>query len=105
MNPQVLVAKAEVVINAYKRTQAPIFAPRGNQQRLVQRTWSPPKRGYFKLNLDAATNSEKQISGLRALIRDVARNVSTAVIKLSKFNGDVDFVEAEAMEWGIQIAA
>ncbi|KAH9716533.1 TPR REGION domain-containing protein [Citrus sinensis] len=104
VNPQVLVAKPEVVINAYKRTQAPTFAPVGNQQRLVQRTWSPPTRGYFKLNVDASINSKKQISGLGIVIRDEAGNVSAAAIKLSKFNGDVAFVEAEAMEWGIQIA-
>ena len=30
--------------------------------------------------------------------------MSAGAIKLSKFNGDVAFVEAEAMEWGIQIA-
>ena len=30
--------------------------------------------------------------------------MSIAAIKLSKFNGDVAFVEAEAMEWEIQIA-
>lgn len=53
MNPQVLVPKAEIIINTYKRTQAPTFPPVGNQQRLVQRTWSPPMRGYFKLNVDA----------------------------------------------------
>lgn len=37
--------------------------------------------------------------------RDEAGNVLAAAIKLSKFNGDVAFVEAEAMEWGIQMAA
>lgn len=100
-----LVAKAKAIIIAYKRTQAPTFAPRGNQQRLVQRTWSPPKRGYLKLNVDAATNSEKQILGLGALIRDKAGNIFAATIKLSKLNGDVVFVEAKAMEWGIQITA
>ena len=46
MHPQVLLAKAEAVIHAYKRTQVPTFTSVGNQQRLTPKTWSSPKRCF-----------------------------------------------------------
>ena len=63
-NPQVLVVKAEAVAEAYKRTQIPMLVFAGDQQSITQRTWSPPKSGYCKVNVDATTNLEKKISGL-----------------------------------------
>ena len=69
----------------------------GNQQ-----TWSPQHRGYFKVSVDAAANADKQIPGLEAVIQDETENVIAAAINPSKFYGDVSFVEAEAMEWGMQ---
>lgn len=39
-----------------------------------------------------------------AIIRDDRGNVIAATIKTSKFHGDVSFVEAKALEWGLQIA-
>ena len=41
---------------------------------------------------------------LGAVIKDECGNATTAAIKISKFHGDVSFAEAEAMEWGMQIA-
>lgn len=67
-NPQVLIAKTEAVVDAYKRTQLQASAYVGSQQALFQQTWIPLQRGYFKVNVDAATNSEKQITGLGAVI-------------------------------------
>ena len=54
--------------------------------------------------MDAATSSEKHLVGLGAIIRDDRGNVIAAAIKISKFHGDVSFAEAEALEWGLQIA-
>lgn len=54
----------------------------------------PPKRGYFKVNVDVATNSEKQISGLGAVIRDENGNVIAVAIKVSKYYGEATFAEA-----------
>lgn len=30
--------------------------------------------------------------------------IAIEIIKISKFHGDVSYVEAEAMEWGMQVA-
>ncbi|KAH9708382.1 hypothetical protein KPL70_012867 [Citrus sinensis] len=83
--PQVTVSKAEASSSKLK-------------------AWNPPQIGYFKVNVDAATNSEKQIAGLGAVIRDEAGNVIDAAVKVSKFYGDVFIAEAEAIKWGLQLA-
>ena len=74
------------------------------KQSLIRKAWNPPQRGYFKVNVDAATNSEKQISGLGAVIRDENGNVIAAAIKVSRFYGEAAYAEAEAIDWGLQIA-
>ena len=63
-----IVSKAEVVVEAYRRTQLPASTHIGNQQTSIKMAWNPPQRGYFKVNVDVATNLEKQISGLGAVI-------------------------------------
>ena len=102
--PEILVSKAEAVMEAYQRTQKPAAAHIGNQQRLIRKAWNPPQRGCFKVNVDAATNSEKQLSGLGAVIRDENGNVIAAAIKVSRFYGEAAYAEAEAIDWGLQIA-
>ncbi|KAL9447853.1 hypothetical protein AB3S75_015347 [Citrus x aurantiifolia] len=100
-NPQVTVSKVEAVLEAYRRTQLPAATHIGNQRSPMLRVWNPPQRGYFKVNVDAATNSKKQIAGLGAIILDEAGNVIAATVKVSKFYSDVYFAEAEAIEWGL----
>ena len=56
-NPQVLIAKAEAVTEAYTRVKQPSDACKENQQVILTQTWSPPQNGYAKVNVDAATNS------------------------------------------------
>ncbi|KAH9743515.1 putative reverse transcriptase/RNA-dependent DNA polymerase [Citrus sinensis] len=92
-NPQSVVAKAEAVMEAYKRVQP--SADLG---------WNPPQEGFVKINTDAATNSEKNLAGLGAVIRDENGQVTATAIKVSKFHGSVAYAEAEAMEWGLQVA-
>lgn len=81
-----------------------MLASARDQQSMTQRTWSPFKSGYCKVNIDVAIKSKKQISGLGAVIRDEFGNVIATAIKSSKFNGDMAFAEDEAMECGMQIA-
>ncbi|KAK9180239.1 hypothetical protein WN943_029447 [Citrus x changshan-huyou] len=69
-NPQIVVAKAKAVMEAYKRVQPSTVVSHGNQQRVAQQAWNPPLEGFVKVNTDAATNSEKNLAGLRAVIRD-----------------------------------
>lgn len=103
-NPQSVVAKAEAVMEAYKRVQPSVAVSHGKQQKVAQLGWNPPQEGFVKINTDAATNSEKNLAGLGAVIRDETGQVTAAAIKVSKFHGSVAYAEAEAMEWGLQVA-
>ena len=82
-NPQVLIAKAEAVIEAYTKVKQPSDARKENQQVMLNQTWSPPQKGYAKVNVDAATNSESNLTGLGAIIKDESGKVIAAAIKVS----------------------
>ena len=69
-NPQSVVAKAEAVMEAYKRVQPSADVSHGKQQKVAQLGWNPPQEGFVKINTDVATNSEKNLVGLGAVIRD-----------------------------------
>ena len=103
-NPQSVVAEAEAVMEAYKRVQPSADVSYGKQQQVAQLEWNPPQEGFVKINTDAATNSEQNLAGLGAVIRDETGQVTAAAIKVSKFHGSVAYAEAEAMEWGLQVA-
>lgn len=44
--------------------------------------WIPPHRGWYKINVDAATNGEAQIVGSGAVIRDAEGKVIAAAVQL-----------------------
>ena len=54
--------------------------------------------------MDAATNKEKKSVGLGVVARDSTGKFVAAAVKTSQFHGDVTFAEAEAVEWGLQLA-
>lgn len=55
-DPQIVLAKAEAILKAYKRTHVPAPIHMDQQTWKAQQNWSPPPVGWFKLNVDAATN-------------------------------------------------
>ncbi|KAL9450806.1 hypothetical protein AB3S75_012526 [Citrus x aurantiifolia] len=104
LDPRLSMAKAEAIIEAFRRTQFPEITNGGKLQKLKQTVWTPPPQGWLKLNVDAATDSKKSCAGLGAIIRDSTGNCMAAGIKAVKFSGVLSIVEAEAAEWGVQIA-
>lgn len=56
-----------------------------NQGKVTQNSWKPSSAGCFKLNVDAATKLDKQISGFGAISRDATGSVLVAAIKVSAF--------------------
>ncbi|KAH9762740.1 putative reverse transcriptase/RNA-dependent DNA polymerase [Citrus sinensis] len=102
-DPHIVLAKAEAILKAYKRTHVPAPIHMDQQTWKAQQNWSPPPAGWFKLNVDVATNREKHTSGLGVVIRNAEGIVVAAAINCSKFCGDVAYVEAEAIEFGPQV--
>lgn len=66
--------------------------------------WTPPSIQMLKLNVDAAIDSGKQMAGLGAIIRDSNGNCVAVAVKTSHFWRDVFHAEAEATDWGLQMA-
>ena len=63
-----------------------------------------PPEGWFKVNVDAAVGVEQQRAGLGIVIRNSGGKFIVVAMKPSKFIGKIDFAEAEAIQWGLQIA-
>ena len=54
--------------------------------------------------MDAAIDNQRQRVGLGVVVRNDNGDIVAAAIKLSTFNREVSFAEAEAIEWGMQVA-
>ncbi|KAH9696063.1 putative reverse transcriptase/RNA-dependent DNA polymerase [Citrus sinensis] len=104
IEPMVSAAKAESVLEAYQRVRKTGTLHIRNTREESQQRWSPPPTNVLKLNVDATTNSKDQKVGLGAVLRDSNGRVVAAGIKQASFRKDVSFAEAEAIQWGLQIA-
>ena len=104
INSNVLAAKAQAIVEAYQRVKHVGISQAANQENKKQHQWTPPPTGSFKINMDAATNVEAKTTGLGAVIRDDKGRVVAAAVKPSRLRWDVPFVEAEAVELGLQVA-
>ncbi|KDO37898.1 hypothetical protein CISIN_1g042834mg, partial [Citrus sinensis] len=64
---------------------------------------SPPN-GWFKVNVDAAIKLSDQTAGLGVIIRDSRGKAVAATVQKVSFRGDVAYMEAAAVNLGIQVA-
>lgn len=54
--------------------------------------------------MDATVSAEKQVVGLGVVVRDVDRNCLAAIVKTTKYFGNVAMAKAVAVEWVLQVA-
>ena len=104
VDPLVSMAKAEIVLDSYKRVKIPSSSHLENKLIVKQQQWKPPPQGWLKINVDAAINIEKQVAGLGMVLRDFNGSFIAATVKSFKFYGNVIFAESEAVEWSLQVA-
>lgn len=74
------------------------------QNTAIQKQWKHPPEGWFKVNVDAAVKKEQQRTGLGIVIKNSEGKVTATAMKPTKFIGKVDFAEAEATRFGLEIA-
>lgn len=91
------MAKAKAVLDSYRIIKALNLLHLDNRLTMKQQQWNPPPPGWLKINVDAATNMERMLAGLGAVVRDSNRDLITAAVKTSTFHGDVIFAESEAV--------
>ena len=99
------VARAESVIESFRKVKQPETNYVASQRAGEQKQWCPPPRDWLKINVDTAVDAEKQVTGLGVVIRDSDGKCKAAAVKTSKFFGSVVMAEAAAMEWGLQVAS
>ncbi|KAH9656895.1 putative reverse transcriptase/RNA-dependent DNA polymerase [Citrus sinensis] len=80
-NPGIAAAKAEAVVESFRRIQS-----------------------SGKMANIGAVNLEDHLVGLGIVIRDANKNFVAAAIKSTKLHCGVTFAEAEAMNWGLKVA-
>lgn len=99
MDPLITIAKAKAIIESYRRLKIPSSNDLVNREDSSQPNWCPPPKGFVKINVDAATNVEKQAAGLGVVVRDCNGSFVAAAVKKVQFFGDVQQAEAEAIAW------
>lgn len=98
------VVAAEAVVQAYRRIQMPLMQEGSKHEDVVQMRWKPPPAGWFKANVDAAVKIDQQRTGLGVVIRNPEGKVVAAAMKTTIFLDKVDYAEAEATQFGLEIA-
>ncbi|XP_024042201.1 uncharacterized protein LOC127899370 [Citrus sinensis] len=95
--PYITAAKAEAVVDSFKRIQAPGRILKARDHMTTRTCWSPPPSGWVKINVDAAINLEEHRVGLGIIIKDANKDIIAAAVKSTKLHNDVTFAEADAM--------
>ena len=99
---QLSVGRAAAVVESYRKIKIPATQIVSQNQSNNQQTWLPPPK--YKVNVDAAIRPSNQTAGLGLVIRDSRGKVVAAAVQKTTYKGDVDCMEAEAVNFGIQVA-
>ena len=83
----VAAAKAESILAAYQRVKAPNNSHIDNSIKEKLQHWSPPPENCLKVNVDAVINSNDQMVGLGAVIRNSEAKVVAAGIQQTYIKG------------------
>lgn len=103
-DPRISAAKADLVVEAYKRVRKKEISYIDSTRKEKQHEWILSLDNVFKINADAAISSKNQRVGLDALIKDSNGKVVAFGINQSSLNDTISFAEAEAVQWGFHLA-
>lgn len=70
MDPLITLAKAEAIIDSYRRFKIPSSNHLEKRKETSQPSWCRPPTGFSKINVDVANNAENQVAGLGVVVRD-----------------------------------
>lgn len=98
------VVAAEAVVQAYRKIQMPQMHEISKQSNAVQNYWKPPPTGWFKVNTDTTVKIDQKRTGLGIVIRNSEGKFVAAAMKTTRFLDKVDYAEAEATKFGLEIA-
>ncbi|XP_024041999.1 uncharacterized protein LOC112099126 [Citrus clementina] len=104
LDPLISTVKAEAVVEAFRRYKKLEHQQMESSKAERAKQWKPPPKNWYKANVDAAIDNQRQRVGLGVVVRNDNGDIVAAAIKPSTFNGEVSFAEAEAIEWEMQVA-
>lgn len=102
INPRISAAKAESVVEAYKRVRKAGILHMDQAENQKQQKWMPPPRNVLKVNVDAAVSTKDGLAGLGAVMKDSFGKVVAAGVKQVQLKKDASFADAEAVELGLE---
>ncbi|KAH9735301.1 polyubiquitin 3 [Citrus sinensis] len=103
-DPHLSVARAIGILDSYRRIKTLADQTIPIDQSCNQQAWTPPPNGWFKVNVDVAIKLSDQTAGLGVIIRDSGGKAIAAAVQKVSFRGDVVYMEAAAINLGIQVA-
>lgn len=74
------------------------------RMKLKETLWTPPPKGWLKLNVDAAQGKDNNTGGVRAVFKDSAGRMVVAATKVSEDAYDTEITEAQTILCGAQWA-
>lgn len=98
------MGRAVVVVKSYRRIKIPADQRISRHQSNNQQAWLPFPNGWYKVNIDVAIRILNQTTGLEVVIRDSRGKVVAATVHMVLYKGNVDCMEAEVVNFDIQIA-
>lgn len=101
---QVSLAKAEAIVEAYRKIKPPSLPSPQSQTALAEQTWKPTLAGCLKINMYAATNKQNKVACLGVVNRDSRGKFVAVAQKQEGFFGDVLAAEAKAIQLGFEVA-
>lgn len=100
---QVSLAKAEAIVEAYRKIKPPPLMSSQSQTPSAEQSWKPSPKGCLNINLDVATKSQNKIADLGVVIRDSKGEFVAAAQKQESFFGDVLAAEVKVIQWGFEV--
>ena len=101
---QLSVTEAEAIVQSYKRIHMPKMQAISYKIFASHKHWKCPPAGWFKVNVDVAIKIDQQIAGLGIVIRKSEGKLIAAALKPSKWLDKVDYAEAEATKFELEVA-
>ncbi|KAK9195573.1 hypothetical protein WN943_003696 [Citrus x changshan-huyou] len=99
------VTQAENVLASLRAGTTQGQVDRSSKTNKPRQTWQSLPEPWYKVNIDAIVRSKADHAGIGVLVRNSVGDVMTASISQALFLGDVEFVEALALQKGLRLTS
>lgn len=101
---QVSLAKAEAIVEAYRKIKPLSLPSPQSQTSLAEQTWKPSPVGCLKINVYASTNRQNKVASLGFVIRDSREKFVATAQKQKGFFRNALSALTKAIQFGFEVA-